>query len=143
MVAVQDSLPENSDIGSDVTQLELFIEQNRIEDARKELRRLLVGQTDINVAGASIGNALSLIAQRPTRNSFAAIILVRCLPVQGLIPEPNATNQIIRWTVELCEGAIPGIVKYLKIEEGAQNYKKFEVLSGALIRGVRPVPSGS
>jgi hypothetical protein len=47
-------------------------------------------------SGESIGDALAILAKEPNDKSRAAIILLRCLAVRGLIPEPNSTNQIIR-----------------------------------------------
>ncbi len=101
-----------------------------LNDARKVLRRILFSQAGTEGSGKSIGDALVLLAKQPSNNALAAIILLRCLAVRGLVPKPNSTNHIIRSAVELCEGALPEIISFLKVDKQAQNYEKFSVLSG-------------
>jgi len=42
-----------------------------------------------------------------------------------MTPEANTANQIIRSTVQLCEGAVPDIVNFLRIDSRSQNIDKF------------------
>jgi AAA+ ATPase superfamily predicted ATPase len=55
-------------------------------------------------------------------------VLLRCLAVEGLVPEPNSTNQISRLALEVCEKAAPQIVSFLKIDKKLQTYEKFPIL---------------
>jgi hypothetical protein len=88
------------------------------------------GLAGVEGAGESIGDALALLAGEPTGKSLAAVVILRCLAVPELVPEPNAANQIVRATVELCEGAVPEIVSFLKIDKRSQNFEKFAILKG-------------
>lgn len=120
-----------NDQQDDLSILEGLIQRQEagLDDARKVLRRILFSQADTEGSGQSIGDALALLARQPSKHPFAAIVLLRCLAVQDLVPEPNSTNHIIRSTVELCEGALPEIIGFLRIDQRAQNYEKFAILS--------------
>jgi hypothetical protein len=112
----------------DVSALEDAILKNDTETARARLREMLfiLGGLD----SGSIGDALAHLAQEPIKHRAAAIVLLRCIPVQGLLPEANSINRIIRSTVELCDGALPGIASFLKISIRAQNIDKFLLYEG-------------
>jgi hypothetical protein len=110
--------------------LEVSIHRGNTDEARKVLRRILFSLAGTAASGDTIGDALAFLARAPADKSLAAIILLRCFAVQNLIPEPNSTNQIIRSSVELCEGAIPDVIGFLKIEKRAQNFEKFSILRG-------------
>src|SRR5260370_35337796 len=99
-----------------VSLLEVAIEEDVItlDRARSALRRFLLFQAGMEGAGASVGDALASLAGQPVKNSLVAIILLRSLAVRGLLPESNSTNQIIRSTVEICEGALPEILDFFK-----------------------------
>jgi len=56
-------------------------------------------------------------------------VLLRCLAVPGLVPQPNQTNQIIRLVVEICDNALPDVVTFLKVDARSQNYAKFSAIS--------------
>jgi hypothetical protein len=77
----------------------------------------------------TIGEALSAISKTPLKHQIPAILVLRCISVRNLLPEPNSVNQIIRSTVELCEGALPEIINFLRISPKAQNVDKFFSLS--------------
>lgn len=114
----------------DLAALENLIQQEgKHEDARRALRHILLSQAATEGSGESIGDALALLAKQPAKNDFAAIVTLRCLAIHRLVPEPNSTNQIARSTVELCEGALPEIIKFMKIDPRGQNYEKFSILS--------------
>ena len=90
----------------------------------------MLKQAGENDSDASVGDALVLLARRATRNRTAAVVLLRCLAVPGLVPEPNSTNQIGRLAVEICESAAPQIMSFLKVDKKLQTYEKFEILRG-------------
>jgi hypothetical protein len=112
----------------DILLLEYLISNGRVEDARNVLRRLLLLAANLDV-GRTIGDALSELVKEPLKNHRIVVILLRCAAVQGLLPDANSTNQIIRSTVELCEGALPDIVRFLKINSKDQNVDKFSSLA--------------
>ena len=56
-------------------------------------------------------------------------MLLRCLAVHGLVPQSNHANHISRSAVELCEGGLPEILTYLKVDRRAQTYEKFAIIS--------------
>ncbi len=97
-------------------------------EARKALRYFLYGQLG-NQPDGSIGEALAALARQPVKNSLAATVILRCLAVRGLVPESNQANQISRSVVELCEGAVPELLTFLKFDRRAQNFEKFAALS--------------
>src|SRR5512143_2582445 len=107
----------------DVLALEQEILRNNIQEARNALRELLLQMGSLE--HGSIGEALSHLSQQPLKHRAAAIVLLRCIGIQGLLPEANAANQIIRSTVQLCEGAVPDIVNFLRIDSRSQNIDKF------------------
>lgn len=115
----------------DLSTLEGLIQQEgRREEARQVLRHILSSQTESDCAGDSIGDVLARLAKQPAKHEFSAIVVLRCLAIHNLLPESNSKNQIQRSTVELCESSLPEIVKFLKFDVRAQNYEKFEILSG-------------
>lgn len=121
--------PASEQADDDIELVEKFIQDRRLEDARKAFRRFLISQAAGAPEDATVGDALALLAKNPARNSVATIVLLRCMAVQGLLPEPNAVNQIVRSTIELCEGGLPEIISFLKISKSSQNYEKFAFLS--------------
>jgi hypothetical protein len=121
-----------SDLASreELSHLEDLVQRQPLsaDAAREVLRRILFSQAGVDGSGKSLGDALTLLAKNPSNNHFAAIVLLRYLAINTLLPAPNATNQIVRSTVELCEGALPEIISFLKIDRIAQNYDKFASL---------------
>jgi hypothetical protein len=112
-----------------ISALEVCIKTSRIEDARKELRRLLVSEAGLQNSGATIGDALLSLADKPRKNSVAAILTLRCIAVQGVFPPANSSNQIIRSVVSLSEAALPEIIAFLKVDRSLQNYEIFDQLT--------------
>lgn len=80
-------------------------------------------------AQGSIGDALAALATQPVKKPLAAIVLLRCLAVHRLVHQSNHANQINRSAVELCEGALPEILTFLKVDRRAQTYEKFAIIS--------------
>ncbi len=60
----------------------------------------------------------------------AAILLVRSLGVDGLLPENTQSNQIQRKLVQLVENALPDFCKEYAIAERKQTFEKFEIIRG-------------
>jgi hypothetical protein len=115
----------------DVTYIERLIQQgeSRLAEARTALRHFLFTQAGKAGAEGSIGDALAVLAREPVKNPLAAIVLLRCLAVHGLVPQSNHANHISRSAVELCEGGLPEILTYLKVDSRAQTYEKFAIIS--------------
>jgi hypothetical protein len=124
-----DSLTQSTPAG-DVLDIESLIQlgPSSLSDARTALRHLLFIQGKEDETNGSIGDALAALARQPVKSPIAAIVLMRCLAVDGLVPKDNSSNQISRSTAELCEGAIPEIMAFLKMEARTQNYQKFAVI---------------
>lgn len=114
----------------DFSLLENLIQTGNVTEARRLLRHILFALAGVDGAGETIGDALTTLAGQKAKKPLAAILLLRCLAVQNLIPEPNAINQIIRSIVEICEHALPEVISFLKIDKRAQNYEKFPILCG-------------
>jgi hypothetical protein len=114
----------------DIARLERLIlaGDTQQSEARLSLRRFLFRLVGEFESDGSIGDALALLAKGATKNRTAAVVLLRCLSVPGLIPEPNSGNQISRLLVEVCEGAAPLILSFLKLDKKLQTYEKFEIL---------------
>jgi hypothetical protein len=130
--------------GDRVHSLERLIQQGDggLSEARTALRQFLFASAGADSADGSIGDALALLSKQPHGQELAAIVLLRCLAVRGLLPEPNQANQIVRSTVELCEAALPEIGSFLRVEKRAQNYQAFTALSGlhgAVVKLIEPV----
>jgi hypothetical protein len=119
---------EKQAITVDILPLESAILKDDVLTARDCFRELLLKMIGLE-GGASTGEALSQLSQNPLKARIAAIILLRCLGVQGLLPAPNHTNQIVRSTVQLCEGAAPEIMRFLKIDDKLQNIEKYNALT--------------
>ena len=116
---------------SDINDIEHLIQQgdSQLPEARTALRQFLFVQTGDAEAQGSIGEALAILARQPVKNSLAAIMILRCLAVRGLVPDSNNANHINRSIVELSEGALPEITTFLRVDRRAQTYQKFAIIS--------------
>ena len=56
------------------------------DEARRALRGFLLSQAANEVSGHSISDALALICKQPSRNRLVAIVLLRCLAANGVVP---------------------------------------------------------
>lgn len=126
----RDSNNLHSEQRDELLRLEALIQEGRLGDARNVLRSFLSVQAGTAAAGDSIGDVLAILARQPPKHPLSAIALIRCLVIDGLVPKSNPNNNIVRHVVSLCEGALPDIMDYLRIDSRAQNYEKFEVWSG-------------
>jgi tetratricopeptide (TPR) repeat protein len=115
---------EVEDEANEIYSLELSINNEEFNQARIALRKILLGAGNTD-GGNTIGDALAELCKNAVKHRREAILVTRCLAVQGIVPEPNATNQIVRLVIELCEAAIPDIVSFLKMNPRAQNIEKY------------------
>ena len=81
-----------------------------------------------DVEDSSADGWLGFFAESPNEYADVASVVIRCSCVQGLI-EPNVSNRIKRSVVTLAEGALPGLVRFLKIELKEQTYVKYDSLT--------------
>lgn len=112
-----------------IDQLEICMSID-IEAARKQLRVLLFEEGKSGETG-TIGDALSILAQRNTEYRHLAPVILRCLPVSGLIPENNPTNQIARSIVRLAMGSLPRLCEFLRVSSTLQTFESYTILRGA------------
>jgi hypothetical protein len=101
-----------------------------VDAAKKLLRKFLLDQGS-GEEGKSIGDALSSLARNSTEHRELAAALIRFLNIPGLIPEPNANNQIARSIVEIAKGSLPNLCEFLRMSGGAQTFQNFATLKGA------------
>jgi len=98
-------------------------------EARNSLRHWLFEKAGDLASTGSIGDALALIARDAHPDRTAALVVVRLLAIQGLIPEPNSANHIVRSVVAIVEAALPDLVAFLKFNPRSQNYEKYGQIS--------------
>src|SRR5258705_11820914 len=72
------------------------------DGARMVIRKILLQATGLSF-GSTIGEALIELTKHPSSHRREVILILRCLTVQGLMPDANSTNQIVRSVVSLCE----------------------------------------
>lgn len=97
--------------------------------ARRALRKFLFERAGVNSGQGSIGDALSLLAEKTPQDSLSAIVALRALDVEGLMPSVNEANQIPRSVVRICEGSLTDLVTFLRIERRGQTYQRFAELT--------------
>ena len=122
-------------------ELEAAISNKQIDEARTELRRWFSLRGASDVEASSISEWLEFFAKSPTEHADVASIAIRCSCVPDLI-EPDASNQIRRSVISLAEGALPGLVQFLKIDTKEQNHLKYKTLMGAqniAIQNLEPI----
>lgn len=78
--------------------------------------------------GANFERVLGKVELATQGHSEVAIIFIRCLSVDGLIPIDETQNIMIRKLITLCENYTPAILKILKLTGNKimknQSYKK-------------------
>lgn len=99
--------------------------------ARGALRNFLFLRAGANTPDGSIADALAELVRNGSPDPEVAVVLLRCLAVPGLVPQPSSANQLARSAVELCEISVPDIISFLKIDKKSQNYEKFLSLQTA------------
>ena len=108
-------------------ELEAAITSKDIDKARAALRHWFSLRESSDELASSIGEWLEFFAKSPNKYPDVASVATRCSCVQGLI-EPNSSNRIMRSMISLVEGALPELVKFLKIDPKEQTYLKYEAL---------------
>jgi len=108
---------------------EIFTFSENPMQAKAALRTWLFCQLGEEGQTGTIGDALSRLSREESRIREVPIILIRCLALENLLPEPNQTNQIERFVVQICEKWAPDLCSFLKLDTKAQNYQKFSKLS--------------
>lgn len=111
-----------------LTALEKAISANLADDARAALRHYLFTTARLPVDG-SVVDAVVAVAQAPAGRSSAAAVVLRSLAA-GIIVE-GRNEQLPRNVVALCEGAVPQLCGFLKVQARGQNFEKLEKLRGA------------
>lgn len=108
--------------------LEQAIAADLADDARFALRHYLFTIVGLPVDG-SVADAVAVVAQAPAGRSSVAAVVLRALAV-GIIVDGRG-EQLPRNVVALCEGAVPQLCSFLKVQPKSQNYEKLERLRGA------------
>ncbi|SIO57924.1 hypothetical protein SAMN05443247_08707 [Bradyrhizobium erythrophlei] len=112
----------------EVSSLEEQILNGDSDGARAIFRKMLLQATGLG-SGSTIGEALAELTKNATPHRREAVLVLRCLTVQGLMPDANSTNQIVRSVVSLCESSLPDVLDFLRIEKRQQNIEKYLSLS--------------
>lgn len=110
-----------------VAAFESSIADGDLAQARTLLREWLL-KLAAGESANSIGDALSTLAKSASCPREVSIILMRALNVEDLLPHPNATNQLERLIVTLCEHNANDICQFLGINAKSQTYEKFRRL---------------
>lgn len=109
-------------------ELETSISSREIDKAQSILFRWFSLRGSPDAGASSVGEWLAFFAESPTEYTNVASVAIRCSCVPGLIEEPDASNHIRRSVISLAEGALPGLVKFLRIDPKTQNHLKHEML---------------
>lgn len=100
-------------------------------EARKIFRKWLAQLLGINETKKSLADLLNLLNNSDINLHSVAIRLFRCIAIDGFLPAPDATNQIERIVVEICEKGAPNLYRFLKIPTKAQTFEKYSQLKQA------------
>lgn len=126
--------PENRSNDELLAKLELEIQHvvnssGDVEEARRCLREWLRAHIGDSNHDKSIGDLLAELSKTSAINKLVAVVILRCLDVPGLLPESNSRNNLELSIVNLCEGTIPDLVRFMRIDVHEQTYIKFEKIS--------------
>ncbi|HAT3051680.1 TPA: ATP-binding protein [Serratia marcescens] len=77
--------------------------------------------------GANFERVLGKVELATQGHSEVAIIFIRCLSVDGLIPIDETQNIMIRKLITLCENYTPAILKIFKVDR-QQNHEKINLI---------------
>jgi hypothetical protein len=98
-------------------------------EALKNYLREIVGAEGQNL---SIAGLLEIISKgHGTKKKDVACVLIRCLSVDGVVPDKSVEATISRSIVDICESALPVLCKFLRIDPGAQTFEKFKKIASA------------
>lgn len=122
--------------------IEFLIEANDLPAGRTAIRAWLFGLLVDNDREGSIGDALfRLSSERPPPDHLPQLLL-RWLAVDGLLPEPNAKNQLERHITGICEAGAADLCAFVGVKPKSQTYEKFELLKtthGTVTRILNPL----
>jgi len=77
----------------------------------------------------TIADAIEIAASTVESRRKIAIVILRCLSVERLIPKNNIQNQIDRKIVNLIESSVPDICKFFKLSEKKQTFDKISTIN--------------
>ena len=98
--------------------------------AREQLRALLFSLSKNDKVG-SLADALRLLANHKAEHRLLAPVILRFLPIPGLIPESTPANQIARSVVNIVTGSLPELCQFLGVQPQSQTFENFAILRGA------------
>ncbi|MCW0463263.1 ATP-binding protein [Xanthomonas sacchari] len=105
------------------------IQGHETTQARHSLLVALRGMFGEQGCDMTVADLLRLLPMAERKKGAA--IVVRCLNVHGLMPEPTQANGLARTVVDLCEKELPELVAFLRIDSKEQTFRKFDVLAVA------------
>ncbi|CQJ65041.1 TPA: ATP-binding protein [Yersinia enterocolitica] len=99
------------------------------EPARDALVEVIKSLCSISgsYTGANFERVLGKVELATQGHNAVAVILVRCLSIDGLIPIDDLQNIMVRKLMPLFENYIPNIMKIFKIDK-QQNYEKINII---------------
>lgn len=109
-----------------ISQIEKAIQAGDSENARAVFRAWLLSKVEDHLDGRSIGDLLAYFANSAAEHKDVAVVTLRCTEMQGLLPEPNAANRLMRSVVNLVEISNPSISGFCKVDVKSQTYEKYE-----------------
>lgn len=109
-----------------VFDVEHAISKCSLDEARATYRLWLISKLDEPLEGQSIGDLLAYFASKAPEHKDIAIVTLRCASVQGLLPEPNSSNQLMRSVVNLLEINNPNISEFCRVDTKSQTFERFE-----------------
>jgi hypothetical protein len=118
----------------ELTILELADSPELVTRARGQLRSALREISGLDPAGTgqTLAQAIDQCATAPVGRADAASVVLRCLPVSGLIPENNSDNQIDRRIVTLVRVGAPDIWAQFVGDDRIQTFAAFSKISAVL-----------
>ncbi|WP_367237400.1 ATP-binding protein [Pseudomonas sp. Rh2] len=103
---------------------------NNYEHARDLLVQALVNACQItgNHCGQNLERILGRVESATTGHRIAAIILIRCMAVDGLLPLDEQPNVINRKLVAIIEPHAPDLARFVRAEKATQTYEKINLI---------------
>lgn len=115
----------------------LSIERNILAEppdvsmGRRSLLRYLRGR--LNGGDASELSIAEILEEssRKAGDSELACVVLRCLSVDGVIPDKSVSANISRSVVDICQKGAPTVCKFIRLNPSAQTFEKYRQLSTA------------
>lgn len=103
---------------------------SQYEHARDLLVQALVNACQITGThhGHNLERILGRVESAATGHRIAAIILIRCMAIEGLLPLDDQPNLINRKLVAIIESHVPDLVRYVRAEKVSQTYEKINLI---------------